>query len=226
MKPGSLAVRAVAIDLDGTMMDTITDLANAVNLMLDELKLPHLAVDRVRTFVGKGIVNLVERSLGAACGQPPDAAMMARAMPVYEGCYDRVNGVQTTIYPGVVEGIETMRARGLPLACITNKSGRYTGPLLERMGFAGYFQVVLSGDTLPKKKPDPMPLTFAAQQLGVAPAQLLMIGDSINDAQAARSAGCPIVCVGYGYNEGHDVRSLDVDAIVESLVEAAALVRA
>ena len=220
-----LAVRAVAIDLDGTMLDTIEDLAAAVNHTLSELRLPNLDLELVRTFVGKGIANLVERSLRAALGRDPDAALISRAMPVYESNYARVNGDTTTIYAGVREGLDALAAAGLPLACITNKSSRFTAPLLDRIGFARYFSVVVCGDTLPRKKPDPMPLTHAAQCMQVAPAEMLMIGDSINDAQAARAAGCPVFCVTYGYNEGHDVRSLDVDAIVPSLTEAAALVR-
>ncbi len=220
-----LAVRAVAIDLDGTMLDTIEDLAAAVNHTLSELRLPNLDLELVRTFVGKGIANLVERSLRAALGRDPDAALISRAMPVYESNYARVNGDTTTIYAGVREGLDALAAAGLPLACITNKSSRFTAPLLDRIGFARYFSVVVCGDTLPRKKPDPMPLTHAAQCMQVVPAEMLMIGDSINDAQAARAAGCPVFCVTYGYNEGHDVRSLDVDAIVPSLTEAAALVR-
>jgi phosphoglycolate phosphatase len=220
-----LAVRAVAIDLDGTMLDTIEDLATAVNHTLHELRLPNLDLELVRTFVGKGVANLVERSLIAALGREPGRELLAQAMPVYESHYDRVNGDTTTIYPGVREGLDALAAAGLPLACITNKSSRFTAPLLDRIGFARYFSVVVCGDTLPRKKPDPMPLTHAAQCMQVAPAAMLMIGDSINDAQAARAAGCPVFCVTYGYNEGHDVRSLDVDAIVASLTEAAALVR-
>jgi phosphoglycolate phosphatase len=220
-----LAVRAVAIDLDGTMLDTIEDLCSAVNHTLSELRLPGLDLELVRTFVGKGIANLVERSLRAALGREPDAALVSRAMPVYEANYERVNGDTTTIYPGVREGLDALAQAGLPLACITNKSSRFTAPLLERIGFARYFPVVVCGDTLPKKKPDPLPLTHAAQRMQVQPAEMLMIGDSINDAQAARAAGCPVFCVTYGYNEGHDVRSLDVDAIVPSLTEAATLVR-
>lgn len=220
-----LAVRAVAIDLDGTMLDTVEDLCMAVNATLAELRLPKLDLELVRTFVGKGLANLVERSLRAALQREPEPELLARAMPLYEANYERVNGDTTTIYPGVREGLDAFARAGLPLACITNKASRFTGPLLECIGFARYFSVVVCGDTLPQKKPDPAPLVYAARALQVQPAEMLMIGDSINDAQAARAAGCPVFCVTYGYNEGHDVRSLDVDAIVPSLTEAAALVR-
>jgi phosphoglycolate phosphatase len=220
-----LAVRAVAIDLDGTLLDTVEDLANAVNHMLTELRLPTLALERVRTFVGKGLANLVARSLTAALGREPDAELAARAMPIYDAHYSRVNGDTTVIYPGVREGLDKLLRAELPLACITNKSERFTHPLLARIGFDRYFPVVVCGDTLERKKPDPLPLTHAAERMGVQPAEMLMIGDSINDAQAARAAGCPVFCVTYGYNEGHDVRTLDVDAIVPSLAEAAALIR-
>jgi phosphoglycolate phosphatase len=220
-----ICVKAISIDLDGTMLDTIGDLSMAVNHMLDELKLPPLDLELVRTFVGKGIANLVERSLRAAMGREPDGEFIARARPLYEAHYERVNGQTTTIYPGVPEGLERLAAAGFPLACITNKSKRFTGPLLSRIGFAHYFSLVVCGDSLPKRKPDPLPLTHAAGHFGVAPADMLMIGDSVNDAQAARAAGCPVFCVTYGYNEGADVRTLDVDAIVPTLVEAADLVR-
>ncbi|RPI46879.1 MAG: phosphoglycolate phosphatase [Betaproteobacteria bacterium] len=220
-----LPVRAVAIDLDGTMLDTVEDLAIAVNHTLTELGLPTLELELVRTFVGKGLANLVQRSITASLGRDPEPALFARALPLYEANYERVNGETTTIYPGVREGLEALAQAGYALACITNKSSRFTGPLLERIGFARYFSLVLSGDSLPKKKPDPLPLAHTARTFGVEPAQMLMIGDSINDAQAARAAGCPIFCVTYGYNEGHDVRTLDVDAIVPSLIEAARLIR-
>jgi phosphoglycolate phosphatase len=158
-------------------------------------------------------------------GREPDADYLARALPLYEAHYDQVNGQTTTIFPGVPEGLQQLADAGFPLACVTNKSKRFTGPLLERIGFARYFSLVLSGDSLPKKKPDPLPLTHAAGHFGVAPEHMLMIGDSLNDAQAARAAGCPIFCVTYGYNEGEDVRSLDVDAIVPTLIAAAGLVQ-
>ena len=200
------------------------DLSEMPAVVLLDLKLPKLQLELVRTFVGKGIANLVARSLQASLGRDPGPELMTRALPIYEGHYDRVNGDTTTVYPGVREGLDALRQAGFPLACITNKAARFTAPLLERIGFARYFAVVVAGDTLPKKKPDPLPLTHAAERMAVQPGEMLMIGDSINDAQAARAAGCPVFCVPYGYNEGQDVRTLDVDAIVPSLIEAKRLI--
>lgn len=220
-----LRVRAVLIDLDGTLLDTIPDLAVAANLMLAELGRPPLEETLIRTFVGKGIPNLVERVLAGAVDGGAGPELRARALPVYERCYERVNGAHTAVYPGVIEGLEQLRSQGFPLACVTNKSGRFTLPLLERMALLPYFAAVVAGDALPRKKPDPDQLLHACAKLGVAPREMLMIGDSVNDARAARAAGCPVFCVTYGYNEGADVRELDVDAIVDSLTEAARLVR-
>ena len=219
-----LRVKAVMIDLDGTLADTIPDLAAAANGMLRELGQPELGVDVIRTFVGKGIPNLVARALtGALDGQvAPD--LLARAMPIYERCYAAVNGRNSVIYPGVMEGLEALRAAQFPLACVTNKSARFTTPLLRHLGLARYFAQVVAGDTLPQKKPDPAQLLHVCANFGVAPGDMVFIGDSVNDAQAARAAGCPVFCVPYGYNEGRDVRELDVDAIVDSLVEAAKLI--
>lgn len=221
-----LHVKAVMIDLDGTLLDTVTDLAIAVNLMLDKLGRPPLDESLVRAFVGKGVPNLVRRALaGTLSGEPePDAALYERALPLYLDCYAGVNGKYTTLYPGVLEGLEVLQRAGFPLACVTNKSERFTLPLLAQMRLDHYFSIVICGDTLPRKKPDPLPLTHTCRHFGIAPAQMLMVGDSLNDAQAARAAGCPVFCVTYGYNEGTDVRELDVDAIVGSLLEATRLI--
>ena len=219
-----MRVKAVVIDLDGTLADTIPDLAVATNMMLRELRRPALDVELVRTFVGKGIPKLVERALAGSIDGGASAGQMARALPVFERCYAKVNGRHSVMYPGVREGIEVLRAMCLPLACVTNKSGRFTIPLLEHLGIAHHFEQVIAGDTLPQKKPDPAPLLHACRVFGIAPREMLMIGDSGNDAQAARAAGCPVFCVPYGYNEGQDVRELDVDAIVPSLIAAARLI--
>jgi phosphoglycolate phosphatase len=222
---GLLPVKAVMIDLDGTLLDTIPDLAVAANAMLRELQRPALDPALIRTFVGKGIPNLVKRTLSGDIDGDADPALFERALPIYERCYAEVNGRHTTVYAGVLEGLQRLSAAGFALGCVTNKAMRFTEPLLKQMDLAHFFSEVVAGDTLAKKKPDPAPLLYAAARFGVSPKDMLMIGDSLNDAQAARAAGCPVFCVDYGYNEGHDVRELDVDAIVGSLVEAADLIR-
>jgi len=219
-----LRVKAVTIDLDGTLADSIPDLAAAANMMLRELRRPELPVELIRDFVGKGIPKLVERSLAGSVDGTATAGEMAQALPVFERFYAEVNGKHSVLYPGVKAGLEALRAMGMPLACVTNKSGRFTGPLLESLGIADFFQQVIGGDALPQKKPHPAQLLLACQRFGIEPREMLMIGDSGNDALAARAAGCPVICVPYGYNEGQDVRTLDVDAIVPSLIEAKRLI--
>ena len=219
-----LPVKAVMIDLDGTMLDTVADLAIAVNLMLKELDRAPLEEIEVRNFVGKGIPNLVGRVLTRSFGEAPGAAQLDRALPLYLECYESVNGKHTTMYAGVLEGLDALKTAGYPLACVTNKSERFTLPLLKQVRLADYFAIVVAGDTLAKKKPDPLPLTHVCERLAIDPRDMLMIGDSLNDTIAARAAGCPVFCVTYGYNEGVDVRDLDVDAIVESLFEATKLI--
>jgi len=220
-----LRVKAVMIDLDGTLLDTIPDLAVAANMMLKQLGRAPLDEALIRTFVGKGIPKLVERALAGSLDGTADPELFARALPIFERCYAGVNGRHTLIYPGVKEGLDQLREQGFPLACVTNKAGSFTLPLLEHMKLAPYFAEVVAGDTLPRKKPDPLPLTHTCEKFGIEPRDMLMIGDSLNDAQAARAAGCPVFCVTYGYNEGRDVRELDIDAIVTSLLEATRLIQ-
>lgn len=220
-----LRVKAVIIDLDGTLADTIPDLAEAANMMLRELDRPALERKLIRTFVGKGIPKLVERALAGNLEGSVPAGLLARALPIYERCYAEVNGKHTVIYPGVSEGLWTLRAMQLPLACVTNKAERFTRELLDHLQLARCFEQVIAGDTLPQKKPDPQPLLHACRGFGIAPGDMLMIGDSAIDVEAARAAGCPVFCVTYGYNEGRDVRELDVDAIVASLIEATRLIQ-
>ncbi|HUO43969.1 MAG TPA: phosphoglycolate phosphatase [Burkholderiales bacterium] len=219
-----LPVKAVMIDLDGTLLDTAQDLALAVNLTLIELGRPTLHEKRIANFIGKGVYHLMRCALTEVDGGQPDEALFERSMAMFMDCYDRTNGEHTAPYPGVVEGLDALRAAGFPLACVTNKIGRFTFSLLERQRLTRYFDIVLAGDTLPKKKPDPLPLTHTAEKFGVTPCDLLLIGDSLNDVEAARAAGCPVFCVDYGYNEGNDVRAFDVDAIVSSLFEASKLI--
>lgn len=218
-------VSAVAIDLDGTLLDTIAEIADATNDMLVALGRMPLPVEQVRSFVGKGIGNLIRRALSATGSDAPDTPELERATESFRACYQRVLGRDCRPYDGVVEGLERLRGLGLRLACITNKAERFTLPLLEATQLAPYFELVVSGDSLPHAKPHPAPLLHVAARFGIAPDRLLMIGDSGNDAQAARAAGCPVLIVPYGYNEGAPVDDLDCDGIVTSLAAAALCVQ-
>ena len=220
-----LPLKAVLVDLDGTLLDTVLDLHAAANGMQRDLGNPEVAVEDIRAYVGRGIPNLVKRCLTGRMDAADDPAPPpAVALEVFERCYHESNGRFSAIYPGVVDGLEKFRAMGIKLACITNKAEAFTVPLLERTGLSKYFEVVVSGDTLPQHKPDPMQLTWVCGHFGIRPHMMLLCGDSLNDAKAARAAGCPVFIVPYGYNEGEDVRKLDCDAIVETLEEAARLV--
>jgi phosphoglycolate phosphatase len=213
---------AVLLDLDGTLVDSIPDLAHAANAMRVELKLAPLSQDVIASFVGKGVDNLVQRTLaGSLDAPPPSEAEFDAGCALFYRYYHAVNGDKTTVYDGVIDGLKAMREMGLKLAVVTNKSAEFTLPLLTRTGLAGFFDAVVCGDTCDRKKTDTMPMLHACDLLGVVPAAAVVIGDSINDVQAGRSAGTRVLVVPYGYNEGHDVRMLSVDGIVTSLVEAA-----
>ena len=223
MRSPGRGVAAVMIDLDGTLLDTVPDLAIAAERTLLALGLTARSTDEIRSYIGKGIPNLVRRCLEASAGAARAESLQARALALYQEFYFEENGRRTTVYPGVLEGLERLRALRLRLACVTNKAERFSVPLLERMGLAGYFELAVSGDTLERKKPDPAQLLHICARFALAPGAVLLIGDSANDVQAARAAGCPVVCVSYGYSEGGDVHDLDCDAIVGTLTEAVAL---
>ncbi|MGH8762930.1 MAG: phosphoglycolate phosphatase [Nitrosospira sp.] len=220
-----ISIKAVMIDLDGTLLDTAHDLAAAANMMLRELDRVELPLETIQSYIGKGIQKLVKRSLTGSLDGEPEAELFERAMPIYERDYAKTLCVNTQPYPGVLKGLNALREAGFHLACITNKAEAFTMPLLRATELLGYFEIVLSGDSLPKKKPHPMPLLHACKHFGILPHEMLLIGDSLNDAEAARAAGCHIFCVPYGYNEGRDVQELDCDAIVPSVYDATKLIQ-
>ncbi len=218
-------VRAVAFDLDGTLLDTLPDIADAADRMLADLGYAAAGQEVVRRFVGNGLARLTKRLLtGEMNGEPP-ADSFACALPLFEAHYRETLTRRTRTFPGVEDGLRRFAQQGVRLACITNKAGSFTLPLLEATGLRRFFDLVLSGDSLPKKKPDPLPLLHCAHEFKALPAELLVIGDSANDTEAARAAGCPVFCVSYGYSAG-DVRDLDCDAIVTDLIEASRLISA
>lgn len=220
-----LPVKVVMIDLDGTLLDTASDLALAANKMLRELDLPELPTATIQSYIGKGIQKLIKRSLTGEMDGEPEPALLSRAIPIYKRHYAENLCVNTSPYPGVIDGINALHNTGFRLACITNKTEIFTLPLLRATNLMDCFDIVVSGDTLPKRKPDPMPLLHICEHFNVSPHEALLIGDSLNDTTAARAANCHVFCVPYGYNEGNDVHDLNCDAIVETILEATKLIK-
>lgn len=213
----------VSIDLDGTLVDTVDDLHVACVAMLEELGRPPRSIEETSRFVGRGTAWLVGCTLDGGDSTAPE--LLATGLSSFKRHYAAVNGRRARLYPGVEEGLLSLSGQGLALAVVTNKPLAFTRPLLEQMGLSEYFSIVLGGDSLAEKKPHPAPILEVCRQFGRRPDQGVHIGDSINDAQAARAAGCLSFHVPYGYVEGAPVDSADYDALVSSLVEAAERIR-
>ena len=224
-------IHAAIVDLDGTMVDTLGDFEVALNRMLAELQLPPIGRGFIERTVGKGSEHLIRTVLaeqmrpldagGDSCPAARPEARYEQAWRSYQTHYAAINGRHADVYPGVEAGLQALQARGIALACLTNKPRDFAEELLQSKGLRRYFQQVFGGDSFERRKPDPLPLVRTSQVLGVPLAQTLMIGDSSNDAQAARAAGCRVVLVTYGYNHGEPVQSVDADGFVASLAELA-----
>jgi phosphoglycolate phosphatase len=218
-------LEAVLFDLDGTLLDTAADIAEALNRSLAERGWPPIDADVVRRMIGRGSPLLIERAL-AFQNRDLDAAAKAALLERFfhhYGFLEESGQFKAAPYAGVPECLRALHAAGLRIAVVTNKYERFATGLLNALGLSAFVDCVVGGDSCPLRKPDPAPLLFACRQLGVAPAHALMVGDSINDVQAARGAAIPVICVPYGYNEGQDPRLLPCDAFVESLADLPAL---
>jgi len=212
-------LQAAIVDLDGTMVDTVGDFEVALRLALADLGWPPVSRDFISRTVGKGSEYLLMRTLEQV-GAP--AELYEQAWERYQHHYIAVNGQHSGVFPGVVEGLQALRARGLRLACLTNKPNAFARPLLALKGLDGYFEHAFGGDAFARKKPDPLPLLETCKALGSDPARTLMVGDSRNDAEAARAAGCPVVLVSYGYNHGEPAASAHPDAVIDRIDELVA----
>ncbi len=226
-KYGTLTgVRAAIVDLDGTMVHTAPDFQVAINRMRAGLGLAPLSVETVTEFVGKGSENLMRRVLAVDFDADEVEQRFSDALASYQRHYLDINGEYSRVYDGVHEGLAAMRAQGLRLACVTNKPIAFAQPLLQKTGLADYFELVYGGDSLPQKKPDPLPMLTVCSDFALQPYEVVAIGDSSNDADAARAAGCKSLTVPYGYNHGNPVHSIDSDGIVATLFDAARLLSA
>ncbi|SAK91547.1 phosphoglycolate phosphatase [Caballeronia arationis] len=219
-------IRAAIIDLDGTMVDTADDFVAALNAMLGRIGAPPTQRDEVVGYVGKGSENLIRSVLAVRFSPSQAAAQFDDAIAIYQSEYAKINGRHSTLFPQVREGLEAMRELGIALACVTNKPHRFAVELLTHFGLVGYFKVVLGGDSLAQKKPDPLPMLTACERLDVLPRETVAVGDSENDALAGRAAGMATLTVPYGYNHGKAVQTVKSDGIVSTLHAAAQAIAA
>ncbi|MBI1890138.1 MAG: phosphoglycolate phosphatase [Burkholderiales bacterium] len=219
-------IRAAIIDLDGTMVDTAPDFHVAINHVRADLDLAPLDIETIKKFVGKGTENLIRRVLAVDFTSDQADAHFPAALASYQRHYHVANGTYSALYPDVQEGLVALQEKGLRLACVTNKPIAYALPLLEKMGLKSYFELVYGGDSFAKKKPDPEPLLQVCADFALQPRHVVAIGDSSNDAQAARAAGCRVLNVPYGYNHGQPIQNVDSDGIVSTLLDAALCISA
>ncbi len=217
--------KMILFDLDGTLIDSVPDLAFCINSMLSQLDMATVPDDSVRNWVGNGIQRLVERALSNDLDAYPETDLLERAMPIFMELYAANTSQRSYLYEGVLDALDYLQGcPNIQLGCVTNKAEQFTLPLLRDQGIAERFGIIISGDSLPEKKPHPLPLLHAAKRLGVTPTESLMVGDSKSDVKAARAAGFQVICTTYGYNHGEDIHHYKPDAVVDSLAELKTLI--
>ena len=209
--------KLVMIDVDGTLVDSVPDLAYCVDQMMIRLEMPIRGEERVRHWVGNGVPRLVERALTDELDGFPSQEAFDKAYPIFLDLYAQNSSVRSTLYEGVIEGLDYLKSRDCLLGCVTNKAEQFTLPLLKSLGIIDYFGIVISGDTLEKKKPDPLPLIHGANFFNINPNECLMLGDSVSDVKAARAASFQIICMSYGYNHGNNIADENPDLVIDSM---------
>ena len=214
----------VLIDVDGTLVDSVPDLAYCIDEMMKQLDMPVRGEARVRHWVGNGVERLVKRGLVNQLDGEPNETLYAKAIEIFRELYAVNTSVRSCLYDGVPEAMEFLKSTGVKIGCVTNKASEFTLPLLQDLGISDYFETILCGDMVERKKPDPLPLIMSAEKLGVSPEASLMIGDSMSVVNAARAANFSIICMSYGYNHGEDIRDYDPDAVIDTMTEIKDLV--
>lgn len=224
-------IEAVIFDLDGTLVHTLGDFQVALHRTMADLDLPPVSDALIAQTIGKGSEHLIRTLLAHQIGRPEVTgvgqscaalsvdALFERAWQRYQHHYLAINGQFADVYPGVLQALEGLAAKGVPMACLTNKPLAFALDLLKEKSLTQYFGPVFGGDSFERKKPDPLPLLKTCEALGTTAARTLMVGDSSNDAQAAHAAGCPVVLVTYGYNHGQPVQDTPAAAWLDTLAD-------
>ena len=209
--------KLIMIDVDGTLVDSVPDLAYCIDEMMQKLGLQKWGETKVRHWVGNGVPKLVERALTGELEGRPIKDVFDIAYPIFLDLYEDNTAQRSYLYDGVREGLDYLKSQRYQLGCVTNKSEQFTHPLLKALGIFNDFKIIISGDTLPKRKPDPMPLLYCAERFNLKPEECLMLGDSVSDVKAARAAGFDIICMSYGYNHGNDIADENPDLVIDSM---------
>ncbi len=216
----------IMIDVDGTLVDSVPDLSWCLDETLKQVGLSPRGEAAARNWVGNGVIRIVERGIANDLDAAHDPEIFEKAMPIFRALYAENTSKRSVRYPGVREGMDYLQTLGIKIGCITNKDAEFTHPILKDLGLWDDFEIVISGDTLAKKKPDPLPLLHGAKELGADPKKSLMLGDSTPDVKAARAAGFEIICMSYGYNHGVDINESNPDAVIDSFVELKDMIKA
>ena len=209
--------KLIMIDVDGTLVDSVPDLAYCIDEMMQNLGLQKWGEVKVRHWVGNGVPKLVERALSGELEGRPIKEVFDIAYPIFLDLYEDNTAERSYLYDGVREGLDYLKSQRYQLGCVTNKSEQFTHPLLKVLGIFNDFKIIISGDTLAKRKPDPMPLLYCAEHFNLKPEECLMLGDSVSDVKAARAAGFDIICMSYGYNHGNDIGDENPDLVIDSM---------
>ncbi len=209
--------KLIMIDVDGTLVDSVPDLAYCIDEMMQKLGMRKWGETKVRHWVGNGIPKLVERALTGELEGRSIKEVFDIAYPIFLDLYEDNTAQRSYLYDGVREGLDYLKSQRYQLGCVTNKSEQFTHPLLKALGIFNDFKIIISGDTLAKRKPDPMPLLYCAEHFNLKPEECLMLGDSVSDVKAARAAGFDIICMSYGYNHGNDIADENPDLVIDSM---------
>lgn len=224
----SFSPELILIDLDGTLVDSIPDISWCLDETMQLIGLPKRGESSARKWVGNGVIRVVQRAIANDLNAPHDEALFEKAIPIFRQLYTENSSKRNVLYDGVRQGLDYLQTlkhnRKLKIGCVTNKDEQFTHPILRDLGLWDDFEIILCGDTLTKKKPDPLPLLHAANELGCDPKESLMIGDSTSDVKAARAARFNVLCTSYGYNHGIDIRNSQPDAVIDSMLDLQSLI--
>ena len=215
----SLQPKLIMIDVDGTLVDSVPDLTFSVDATMIALGKQPWGEEHVRNWVGNGVPKLVERMLTGELEGMVNQVEYDEAYPLFLEIYKENVSRKSVIYDGVAEALDYLDNKQYIIGCVTNKARAFTHPLLKNLGLFDRFELIICGDDLERKKPDPMPLLYAANFFQVQPNECLMLGDSISDVKASRAAGFNIICMSYGYNHGQAITDAHPDAVLDSMAE-------